>query len=131
MADRDQKDFARTLRRNQTVSEKKMWRLLRSRQFEGIKFRRQQTLGPYVVDFCSYQVNLIIELDGGQHALSQKKDEKRTDFLEKSGFRVVRFWDNDVLRNSEAVLENIRKNLKELPLTPSLSRKGRGGNEKI
>jgi very-short-patch-repair endonuclease len=124
------KNFARTLRRNQTEAEKRLWRKLRSRDFQGVKFRRQQPLGPYVADFCSFQNKMIIELDGGQHALAQEEDEKRTAYLKRSGFQVIRVWDNEVLNKMEGVLEYIRQSLKSAPLTPALSRKGRGGKEK-
>src|SRR5215472_7610100 len=111
MTDSAPRDFARTLRRYQTDAEKKLWRMLRSREFQGIKFRRQQPLGPYISDFCSFEEKLIIELDGGQHAVSQEKDLKRTRYLQKSGFKIIRFWNNEVLANSDAVLEQVRQNL--------------------
>jgi very-short-patch-repair endonuclease len=124
------KNFVRALRRNQTEAEKRLWRKLRSREFQGVKFRRQQPLGPYVADFCSFQNKVIIELDGGQHALTNEKDAKRTAYLKQSGFQVIRFWDNEVLNNIEGVLEDIWQNLNQPPLTPALFRKGRGGKEK-
>ena len=112
MVDERIKKFARTLRCQQTNAEKKLWRHLRSREFQGIKFRRQQPLGSYIADFCSLQVMLIIELDGNQHALNQEKDAKRTAYLKSAGFQELRFWDNEVLNNTEAVLEKIRQHLK-------------------
>jgi|SRR5579871_4606844 len=111
MADKLQGNFARTLRRNQTEAEKKLWRYLRSREFQGVKFRRQQPLGHYVVDFCSLEKRLIVELDGGQHALNQDEDAKRTQYLKKSGYKVICFWNNEVLENIEGVLERIKQSL--------------------
>jgi very-short-patch-repair endonuclease len=73
---------------------------------------------------------LIIELDGGQHSFSQEEDAKRTEYLQKSGYQVIRVWNNEAMGNIEGVLERIRQVLGQPPLTPALSRKGRGGNEK-
>ncbi len=106
------KDFARSLRRNQTDAEQKLWVLLRSKRFKDVKFRRQQPLDPYIVDFCSFEKMLVIELDGGQHAKNQEKDSKRTKFLECEGYRVIRFWDHEVLTNFEGVLEKILQYLR-------------------
>ena len=91
--------------------------MLRDRRFDGVKFRRQVPIGPYVVDFASVQHRLIVELDGGQHADS-KTDAKRDAFLAAEGWRVLRFWNIDVLSNRNGVLEAI-----QLALTPTLSRK--------
>jgi very-short-patch-repair endonuclease len=110
--DKGIKKSARKLRQQQTDAEKKLWRFLRSREFQGIKFRRQQPLGSYIADFCSHQAMLIIELDGSQHALNREKDAKRTQYLKKAGFQVLRFWDNEVLVNTQSVLEIIRQNIK-------------------
>ena len=126
MANKTLTKLARGLRRQQTDAEKKIWYCLRSRQFQGVKFRRQQPLGPYIVDFCSLKEKMVIELDGGQHASTLEKDSKRTEYLKQLGFRVVRVWNNDVLKNVEGVLEQIQQQLKT-PLTPTLSHKGRGG----
>ena len=86
-----------------------MWRHLRSRQLNGVKFRRQQPLGEYVLDFMSFEKNLVIEVDGGQHAEDQQSDGQRDQWLNKQGFKVLRFWNNDVLGNIEGVVEEIRK----------------------
>jgi very-short-patch-repair endonuclease len=118
MADKTLTKLAKGLRRQQTDAEKKIWYSLRSRQFQGVKFRRQQPLGPYIVDFCSLQKKVVIELDGGQHATEQEKDAKRTKYLNQLGFRVIRVWNNDVLKNVEGVLEQIQQQLKT-PLTPA------------
>lgn len=102
---------ARTLRKNPTEVEKKLWSKLRSRQLQGLKFRRQQTIGPYVVDFINLEEKVIIELDGGQHNEEKNinKDLVRTAFLEKEGFKVLRFWNNEVNNNLDGVLSTIVK----------------------
>jgi very-short-patch-repair endonuclease len=99
------KEFARALRKNQTDMEKLMWSRLRNRQIAGHKFRRQQIIGPYIADFLSLEPKLIIELDGGQHAEQQDEDAKRTRYLEALGYRVLRFWNHEVLGDLDAVLE--------------------------
>jgi very-short-patch-repair endonuclease len=96
---------ARTLRRNSTDVERLMWRLLRDRRFAGIKFRRQVPIGPYIADFASIQHRLAVEVDGGQHGGAS--DERRDAFLAARGWRVVRFWNNDVLQNRNGVLERL------------------------
>jgi very-short-patch-repair endonuclease len=97
--------LARNLRRKQTDAERKLWAVLRSRRFENSKFRRQEPIGEYIVDFVSMEKELIIELDGGQHNQQpeMEKDELRTKWLESKGFHVIRFWNNDVLQNLEGV----------------------------
>ena len=97
--------LARNLRRKQTDAERKLWLILRSRQFENSKFRRQEPIGKYIVDSVSLERELIIELDGGQHnqQSEMENDEVRTKWLEKKGFRVIRFWNNDVLQNIDGV----------------------------
>jgi len=120
--------FARELRQRQTDAERALWTRLRSKQLEGVKFRRQQPLGPYIVDFASFEKRLIIEVDGGQHndpspcPLPQgereqgegrvRGDEERTRWLNGKGYRVLRFWNNEVLLNMEGVLERIREALR-------------------
>ena len=106
--------LARKLRQRQTEAERSLWMRLRSRQMEGVKFRRQHPIGPYIVDFVSTEKKLIIEVDGGQHNEKgiKGKDEERTLWLKKQGYRVLRFWNNEVLSNMEGVLEKIRENLK-------------------
>jgi very-short-patch-repair endonuclease len=89
-----------------TESERKLWYFLRAHRFAGMKFRRQAVIGPFVVDFASLQRNLIVEVDGGQHANSES-DQRRTRWLEDQGFRVLRFWNNEVLSNVGGVLETI------------------------
>jgi very-short-patch-repair endonuclease len=99
--------FARQLRRSQTAAERLLWHRLRDRQLRDAKFRRQVPIGRYVVDFCCLEHKLIVELDGGQHAERLDYDAERTAFLERSGYRVIRFWNPDVTRNLVAVLTAI------------------------
>lgn len=120
MREGEKRDAARRLRRNATDAERAMWQLLRDRRLDGVKFRRQVPIGPYVADFASIQHRLIVELDGGQHAESVR-DPKRDSFLTVEGWRILRFWNNDVLRNRTGVLEAIQQ-----ALTPTLSRKQAG-----
>jgi very-short-patch-repair endonuclease len=100
-------DFARQLRRDMTEAERRLWQHLRAHRFAGEKFRRQQPMGPYVVDFVSHRSRLIVELDGGQHAVQVEYDRERTHWLESRGYRVVRFWNNDVLNDTDPVLDAI------------------------
>jgi very-short-patch-repair endonuclease len=99
--------FARSLRRNQTDAERCLWNLLRAGQVNGLKFRRQHPIGSYIVDFYCATHRLIIELDGGQHAEEAERDALRTRWLNLHGYRVLRFWNHEVLTQSEAVLEAI------------------------
>jgi len=98
--------IARTLRRDATEAEKRVWRTLRAHQV-GAKFRRQQPIESYVVDFVSFEHRLVIEIDGGQHSDADEYEEKRTRCLEANGFRILRFWNNEVMQNLEGVLERI------------------------
>ena len=102
-----QKTRARRLRRELTDAEKKLWARLRSRQLCGAKFRRQHPIGSYIADFCCVERGLVVELDGGQHSSQIQADQRRTAFIERQGYRVVRFWDNEILSDAEAVLERI------------------------
>jgi len=119
------KHLARTLRRQQTRAEQLLWSRLRNRQLEGCKFRRQQVIGPYIVDFLSVQPKLIIEVDGGQHAERVLQDAQRTEYLQRLGYQVVRCWNDQVLRDVEAVMESIWAALINSPLTLALSRRER------
>jgi nicotinate-nucleotide--dimethylbenzimidazole phosphoribosyltransferase len=98
---------ARELRKNQTDAEQLLWAVLRAKRFMDLKFRRQHTVKPYIVDFYCDSLKLVIELDGGQHAEQQAYDQARTAFLENKGITVLRFWNNQVLAETEAVLEAI------------------------
>jgi len=112
------KERARSLRKRQTDAERLLWFKLRSRQLAGYKFRRQQTMGVYIVDFICLEAKLIIELDGGQHGTQLEYDAKRSGYLNRLGFKVLRFWNNDVLQNTDSVLEFIRLELIKSPLPP-------------
>ena len=101
--------LAKALRKNSTDAEGLLWGKLRGRQLEGTKFRRQQPIHDYIVDFVSFEQQLVIELDGGQHARMKERDRERDRILEESGFRVLRFWNNDVLNNTDGVLQVVRK----------------------
>ena len=103
--------FAKDLRKNSTNTENHLWRYLRNRHLEGFKFRCQQPIGKYIVDFVNFEKKVIIELDGGQHSFQEEKDKIRDEWLEKEGFKVLRFWDNEVLGNTEGVLKVIREKL--------------------
>ena len=105
--------FAKNLRHRSTDVERFLWKYLRAGHFEGIKFRRQHPIGQYIVDFVCLERKLIIELDGGQHALPEKllRDGQRDAWLEKEGYSIMRFWDNDVFTNTNGVLERIREKL--------------------
>jgi len=98
----------RQLRRNATEAEKMLWQHLRGRSLEGHKFRRQVWIGPYIADFLCNEAALVVELDGSQHADSADYDAARSAYLEERGFRVLRFWNNDVLGDIDAVLIAIR-----------------------
>ena len=101
------RDRARQLRHNQTEAEQRLWTRLRARQLCGAKFRRQHPIGHFIADFCCVEHGLIVELDGGQHAEQVEADQTRSAFLERRGYRVLRFWDNEVKEDIEAVLEQI------------------------
>lgn len=108
-------EIARKLRRASTDAELKLWHHLRNRNLIGQKFRRQHPLPPYIVDFVCIESKLIVELDGGQHLEQVSRDDKRTAFLETLGFRVIRFWNDDVLLEPDLVLEEILRNLDSPP----------------
>ena len=103
------------LRHNLTDAETKLWGALRSHQLQDVHFRRQYVIGSYIVDFCAPERKLVIEVDGGQHLDAQEYDAGRTVFLRSQGFRVLRFWNDEVLRDLDAVLEVILECLKETP----------------
>jgi very-short-patch-repair endonuclease len=102
--------FARLLRKHSTIAERKLWHRLRSRNFLNLKFRRQEPVGDFIVDFICYDKKLIIELDGGQHNGYSEKDITRTKKLEKEGYKVLRFWNNEVIKNINGVLTVIKEN---------------------
>ena len=119
--------LARTLRQNQTKAEIRLWMHLRNRGLVGHKFRRQYPIGPYIADLVCLERYLVVEADGGQHAEREAEDLCRTRFLESQGFKVLRFWNNDVLSTTESVLSAILNelNIPPVAVTPSPAR-GRG-----
>jgi very-short-patch-repair endonuclease len=120
------KIYARELRAASTDAEQCLWHVLRNRNFLGYKFRRQHPVGNYILDFYCAEAALAIELDGGQHAENAVYDANRTNALESLGIRVLRFWNHDVLQQTDAVLSKI---LALLPLTPTLSPQAGGGSQ--
>ncbi|NWG39481.1 MAG: endonuclease domain-containing protein [Hydrogenophilaceae bacterium] len=108
-------DFARQLRAQQTDMERRLWQRLRAHRFQGHKFRRQQPIVPYIVDFVCHDAKLIIELDGGQHAEAVAEDARRDAWLKAEGYRVLRIWNNEWLENETGVMEKI---LEMLTLSP-------------
>ncbi len=106
---------ARRLRKQSTDAEKVLWRHLRGHQILGLQFRRQEPIGRYIADFVCYQRRLVIELDGGQHQEQAVYDAERTRWLKSRGFKVIRFWNDDVLKEADGVLEAIAIALQEAP----------------
>ncbi len=102
-----------------TDAERALWGVLRSRQLQGFKFRRQHPIGKFVVDFVCLERKLILELDGGHHAEQIEADAERTAFLESLGFRVLRFWNNEVLTELEGVAQQVLSTLTPTPLPPA------------
>ena len=105
---------ARSLRNNQTDVEQLLWKHLRNMQLYNYKFRGQFPIEPYVADFVCLELKLIIELDGGQHACRINYDDQRSLFLGQRGFKVIRFWNNDVIENTEGVLQAIHLAILEI-----------------
>ncbi|MEX0316477.1 MAG: endonuclease domain-containing protein [Ruegeria sp.] len=101
---------ARQLRQDQTEAEKRLWFALRARQFRGLKFRRQVPIGPYIVDFLCAERTLVVEADGGQHA-DALTDQRRDQWLEGQGFRVLRFSNSDILTNLPGVLARLSEEI--------------------
>ncbi len=116
---------ARALRRQASEAERTLWQQLRKRQLHGFKFRRQVVIEPYIVDFVCLDAKLIIEADGGQHADQAAYDGRRTAKLESMGYRVMRFWNHEILGELPGVLEQIASALLEAP-SPQPSPGGRG-----
>jgi very-short-patch-repair endonuclease len=106
-------DLAKRLRRNQSDAERVLWLRLRNRRLNGLKFKRQMPIDRYIADFGCSEARLIIELDGGQHAIRAAEDQARTRVFEDMGYLVLRFWNNDVLQNTDGVLEEILNTLEQ------------------
>lgn len=116
--------FAKSLRKHSTDAELKLWHHLRGKRMLSLKFRRQQPIGPYIVDFVCCDRKIVIECDGGQH-LESEKDLSRDAWLTRQGYRVLRFWDNEILLNLDDVLETIYRMCTDHPPSDSLpSREG-------
>lgn len=116
----EQREFAKHLRSHMTESENRLWRHLRARRLNGEKFRRQQPIGPYVVDFVHFGARLIVEADGGQHN-DAPRDEKRDNWLREQGFTMMRFWNNEIMSNPDGVLAAVMDAVTGSPLSPSPS----------
>ncbi|MGL1833247.1 endonuclease domain-containing protein [Rhodocyclaceae bacterium SMB388] len=110
--------FAKRLRKNLTDAERKLWQCLRARQL-GVKFRRQHPFHGYILDFVCLEHQLVIEVDGSQHLDATTHDAVRTEVLERAGFRVMRFWNDEVLTQTDAVLACIARELNPSPSCPS------------
>jgi|SRR3990172_3407627 len=115
--------LARNLRKTPTRTESLLWRHLRLKQVQGFKFRRQAQVDNYIVDFICFERRLVIEVDGGQHA-EAKTDKQRDSWFQENGFRVLRFWNNEVLNNIEGVMDVIREELLHSPSPQSPPVKG-------
>jgi very-short-patch-repair endonuclease len=114
---------AKRLRSNMTDAERCLWYRLRAHRFQGLKFKRQAPIGPYIVDFICFKHGLIIELDGGQHAQSES-DRRRDTWLNNEGYRVLRFWNDDVMKRTDTVMAEISNALTEVS-TPLPARSAR------
>ena len=116
---------ATELRKNATRAELTLWDQLRNRQVRGVRFNFQRPIGPYICDFVARTPKLIVEVDGGQHALNVETDARRTAFLKMRGYRLIRFWNNDVLEKIEGVVAAIEQALADRP-SPTPPGNGRG-----
>ncbi len=121
---RDLRALSRELRTDQTDAERRLWSMLRANRLDGWKFKRQEQIGDFIVDFACFRARLIIEADGSQHAESAA-DTKRDAYLMSQGFRVLRFWNNDILTNSDGVATAILAAL-ETPLPNPSPARGEG-----
>ncbi|HLD35101.1 MAG TPA: endonuclease domain-containing protein [Planctomycetota bacterium] len=116
-------NLAKNLRKQSTNTERLLWRHLKAKQLQDFKFRRQQPIGNYIVDFVCFERKVVVELDGGQHADTKhtEKDKRRDILLRKQGYKVLRFWDNEVWSNLRGVIDVIREKCEEHPpLTPPI-----------
>src|SRR5215470_1355910 len=123
-----QRSRARVLRSDMTEAERRVWRQLRAHRFQGASFRRQFPIGSYIVDFVCLDARLIVEIDGGQHAEAER-DLQRDEWLRSQGFRILRFWNDDVLRNLRGALARISEALSS-PVPPSLTLPRKGGGDR-
>jgi very-short-patch-repair endonuclease len=116
---------ARDLRNSATDAERKLWQVISARKLAGVRFNRQVPVGPFICDFGARSIRLIVEVDGGQH--NEMVDLDRTLFLERQGYRVIRFWNNDILGNLDGVANEIERVIALMP-SPNPSRQ-RGGRK--
>jgi len=119
---------SRILRNNSTDAERFLWQRLRGRQMGGYRFRRQVPIGSYIADFVSIDAKLVIELDGGQHQEKRAYDERRDRFMKTLGYRIIRFWDTQIFKETDAVLETIMRELESVRPHPSLPPQAGEGN---
>ena len=105
--------LARNLRKNSTIHERRLWNLLKNRQFYNLKFKRQQPIGDYIVDFICKEAKIIIEIDGSQHNEPDNinYDKVRTEYLKKLGYKVIRFWNNEIYENIEGVALRLKEEI--------------------
>jgi len=118
-------EAARGLRKNSTDAERLLWQCLKAKQLYGLKFRRQEQIGRFIADFVCFEKSVIVEADGGQHALEKEKDEERTQWLNAQGYTVLRFWNHEILTNIAGVLDVIRRQCLS-PLPDPLPQRGEG-----
>jgi very-short-patch-repair endonuclease len=118
------KGFAKALRKRATDAESILWKHLRAKRLQCLKFRRQEPIGKYIADFVCYGKRIIIEVDGGQHSINKERDNERDMWFRGKGFKVLRFWDNEVLTNIEDVLAVIMMSCLESPSPSSPPIKG-------
>jgi very-short-patch-repair endonuclease len=123
----EQRTPIRALRTNPTRAESALWQHLAARRTCGVRFNRQVPIGPFICDFVARGPRLVIEIDGGQHGWQSDDDARRTRFIEQQGYRVIRFWNNDVLERTEGVVAEITRALAERP-SPNPSRKREGNS---
>lgn len=105
--------LAKNLRKNATIQERRLWNLLKNRQFYNLKFKRQQPVGEYIVDFICKEAKIIIEVDGGQHNTNDniRRDKERTDYLEGLGYKVIRFWNNEIYEDIDGILSKLKEEI--------------------
>ena len=119
-------EVAKDLRKRMTDAENILWQRLKAKRLNGLKFRRQEQIGRFIVDFVCFEKGIIVEADGGQHAIEGEKDEERTQWLNSQGYTVLRFWNNEILSNTEGVMEEIRSACVAAPSPRPSPTEGRG-----
>ena len=117
---------ARTLRQNMADAERRVWQILRSHKMNGYRFRRQVPIGRYIADFVCHEARLIVEIDGGQHDRSSPQEAERSGFMQNEGYRILRFWNTEVLANLDGVHEAIVEELRRITPTQTLPHQGGG-----